>query len=223
MSWTCPEKLVEQLVGHAPVQGTDGELPIVGLPAPAVLILRPVGHDEENAGGGQALHERVENGLRLGIDPVQVLYHQTQRPTPALPDEEPSNGFEGAAPTLLRVEPLPRGIVDVDIEQGEERGKHGEKRWVEVEESRGHPFPYGARVIPFLDVEVASEEGDHGPVGRARVERSGEGLEDPPLVREMAGRELSREAGLAHARLAHERHDLAVTISSVLHRRGKIL
>ena len=46
-------------------------------------------------------------------------------------------------------------------------------------ERGGQPFAYGTHVIPFLDVEVAPQKRDHGQVGRARVERRGEGLEDP--------------------------------------------
>jgi hypothetical protein len=43
-----------------------------------MLVLRPVVHQQQEWGRGQALHQAVEQHLRLSVDPVQVLTHQQQ-------------------------------------------------------------------------------------------------------------------------------------------------
>ena len=42
---------------------------VVGLATPAVLVLAD---EQQQPGVGQALHQAVEQGLRLGVEPVQV-------------------------------------------------------------------------------------------------------------------------------------------------------
>jgi hypothetical protein len=50
------------------------------LPQPCwQLALRAVVDEEQDAGGWQALDQTVEEGLRLGIDPVEVFKDQQQR------------------------------------------------------------------------------------------------------------------------------------------------
>ena len=80
-----PEQGVEQLFGALGRQGVDAELPVVGLAAPGVLVLRSVVHEEQQAGGRQALDQAVEQRLGLGVDPVQVLEDQQERLDLALP------------------------------------------------------------------------------------------------------------------------------------------
>jgi hypothetical protein len=60
-------------------------LRVIGLAAPAVLILGAIIDQEEEPGGRQALNQAVQEGLRLGIDPVQVLEDDEQRLHLALP------------------------------------------------------------------------------------------------------------------------------------------
>jgi hypothetical protein len=44
-----------------------------------VLVLRAVIDQQQKAYGAQAVHDSVERGLGLAIDPVQVLEHDQQR------------------------------------------------------------------------------------------------------------------------------------------------
>ena len=71
-----PEQGMQQLVGTHWRQRVQAQLCVIGLAAPAVLVLRAVVDQQQQAGGGQALHQAIEQLLRLGIDPVQVLKHQ---------------------------------------------------------------------------------------------------------------------------------------------------
>ena len=83
---------------------------VVGLAAPAVLILGAVVDQEQQAGRGQALDQTVEQGLRLGIDPVQILANQEQPLLLALAEEHPFEGVERALASLWGIE-LEEGLV----------------------------------------------------------------------------------------------------------------
>jgi len=50
-----------------------------------VAILRAVVREKQEAGGGQALDQAIEDGLGLGVDPVQILEDQAQGLALALP------------------------------------------------------------------------------------------------------------------------------------------
>jgi hypothetical protein len=50
-----------------------------------VLILGTVVHQEQQARGPEVLHQAVEQGLGLAVDPVQVLEDHQQRLHLALP------------------------------------------------------------------------------------------------------------------------------------------
>jgi hypothetical protein len=52
------------------------------------------------AGGGQALHQAVQEGLRLRVDPVEILEHEQQRLHLALAQEEALEGIEDALAPL---------------------------------------------------------------------------------------------------------------------------
>jgi hypothetical protein len=54
-------------------QWVESELGVVGLAPPGVLIFRAIVGEKEKPGRWQALDEAIEEGLRLGIDPMQVL------------------------------------------------------------------------------------------------------------------------------------------------------
>jgi hypothetical protein len=59
-------------------QWVEPQLRIVGLTPPAVPVLGAVVDQQQQAGCGQALDEAVEQGLGLGIDPMQVFKDQQQ-------------------------------------------------------------------------------------------------------------------------------------------------
>ena len=74
-----PQEGLQQFLGARGGQGVEPELGVVSLVPPAVLVLRAVVDEQEQAGGGQALDQAVEDRLGLGVDPVQVLEDQEQR------------------------------------------------------------------------------------------------------------------------------------------------
>src|SRR5262249_57054692 len=66
---------VEELVSALRWQGIDPELMVRRLAAPRVLVLWPIVDEQQQTGRRQALDKAIEEGLRLGIDPVEVLEH----------------------------------------------------------------------------------------------------------------------------------------------------
>ena len=96
----------------------EPELAVVGFAPPAVLVLGPVVDEQEEPGRGQTLDQAIEQGLRLGIDPVQVLEDHEERLPLALPEQEVLDGVEGALAALGGIERLPVGVFDRHIKEG---------------------------------------------------------------------------------------------------------
>ena len=106
-----PQQGLQELVGARRRQRVEPQLGVVGLAAPAVLVLRAVVDQQEQAGGRQALDQAVEQGLRLGIDPVQVFEDQQQGLHLAFAQQQALEGLEGALAALRGIE-VPQRAVD---------------------------------------------------------------------------------------------------------------
>ena len=76
--YVVPHERLEEGVSARRRQRVEPQLGVGGLAAPAVLVLRAVVDQHEALGGREALDQRIEQGLRFGIDPVQILEHQQQ-------------------------------------------------------------------------------------------------------------------------------------------------
>src|SRR5262249_61187189 len=85
-------------------QRVGPQLSVVCLAAPAVLVLRAVVDQQQEPGRGPALHQAVEQGLGLGIDPVQVFEDQQQRLLLAFAHEEALEAIERALAALRWIE-----------------------------------------------------------------------------------------------------------------------
>ncbi len=88
------EQGFQELVALSGGERVEPELAVVGLAAPAVPVLRAVVDEEQEPGRRQALDQAVEERLRLGVDPVEVLEDDQERLDLALPQEEPLQGVE---------------------------------------------------------------------------------------------------------------------------------
>ena len=119
------EERLEQLLGHPGRQRIDPELGVVGLAAPGVAVLRPVVDEEQEARGGQALDEAVEQGLGLAVDPVQVLEDHHQRLDLALAQQQALDRVERLLAPLERIEAVPGRLLDWHVEEREEGGHAG--------------------------------------------------------------------------------------------------
>ena len=205
-----PEQARQQIVRALRRQRVDAELPVVGLAAPPVLVFGAVVGEQQQPGRRQALDEAVEQGLGLGVDPVQVLDEQHERLDLALPQQQPLHGVQRPLPALRGIEPPPRRILHRNLQEREQRRQGGLQGTVEGQHLAGHLLADRPRLVPPLDVEVRLEEIDDGEIGRGLAVGDGAGLQNQPAVGAMGVGELPVEAGLADAGLADHRDDLAV-------------
>ena len=74
---------------------------------------------------GRLVHQAIEQRLRLGVDPVQVLEHQQQRLLLALPQQQALAGVERALAPLGRVERLPGRVLHRHVEQRQQGRQRG--------------------------------------------------------------------------------------------------
>ena len=141
-----PQQGLQQLLGARRGQRVEPQLRVVGLAAPAVLVLRAIVDQQQQAGRGQALDQAVEQGLRLGVDPVQILKDQQQRLHLAFAQQHALEGLEGALAALRRIElpgtGCPSGRASSSASSAGMRLLEG---LVQREHLAGHLGPDGAR------------------------------------------------------------------------------
>src|SRR5207247_7700745 len=111
----------EQFLGALRRQGVDPELAVVGLATPAVAVLGAIVDEEQYRCRGQALHEAVEQGLRLRVDPVEILQHKDEGLNLTLAEEQSLHSIERELAALGRLE-LPEAVL---LGQGVEKPENG--------------------------------------------------------------------------------------------------
>ena len=99
-----PQEGLQKFLGTRGGERVEAQLRVVGLAAPAVLVLGAVIDQEQEPRRRQALDQAIEQRLRLGIDPVQILKDQQQRLHLAFPDQQALERVQGAPAALRRVE-----------------------------------------------------------------------------------------------------------------------
>src|SRR6185436_3650353 len=84
-------------------QGIDANLMVIRFVAPAVAIFRTVIDGKQDAGGGQAIDETVQESLGFAVDPVQIFEHQHQRMQMIFAQQYAFYRSERLPPALCRV------------------------------------------------------------------------------------------------------------------------
>ena len=146
-----PQQGLQELVGTRRGQRVEPELRVVGLAAPAVLVLRAVVDQEQEPGRRQALDQAVEQGLGLGIDPVQILKDQQQRLHLAFAQQHALERLERALAALRRIERQERAVLRQGVQERQQRRDGLLERLVQRQHLPGHLGPDGARVVALLD------------------------------------------------------------------------
>jgi hypothetical protein len=116
-----PQQGVEEGLGARWWQRIEPQLRIVGFAAPAVLVLGAVVDQQQEASCRQAVDEAVEQGLGLGIDPVQILEDQQQWLHLALAQQHALECLQGALAALGGLERAEGAVVGQRVQQPEER------------------------------------------------------------------------------------------------------
>ena len=176
-----------------------------------MLVLGPIVHQEQQAGGSQAFHQAIQQRLGLAVDPVQVLEDHQQRLHLTLPQQQTLDGVECELAALGRVEVLPGRILDRHVEERQQRGQQGLERAVQAQHPPQHLGAHLPVIVLVADLEVALEQIDHGQVARGLAVGDGRGFQDYPVLHPMRVGELVDQPRLAHAGLADDRDHLAPT------------
>src|SRR5262249_59562529 len=112
-----PEQGVQKLVGAHQRQRIKPQLRVVRLATPSVLVLRTIVHQQQEMGSRQALDQAAQQGLRLRVDPVQILKHQQQWLRLAFAQHQTLEGIECALAPLRWIELQERAVLRQGVQQ----------------------------------------------------------------------------------------------------------
>jgi hypothetical protein len=202
------EERVEELGGAVGMQGVEPDAGVVGLAAPAVRVLGPIIDDEGDAGEGQALHEAVEEGLRLAVHPLEILEGKEHGLDLALAQEKRLDRVERALSPLRGVEALPSRLVHGHVEEGEERRQGCLAGGVKGEEPARDLVANLPGCVAALDLKIPLEEIGDGQVRSGLSVGDEAALEHAPCGLRHGGDGFVEEPRLAHPGLPHHRHHL---------------
>ena len=199
---SSPSRACEECLGAGRGQRVEPQLRVVGLAAPAVLVLRAIVDQEQEPGRGQALDQAVEQGLRLGIDPVQILKDQQQGLHLAFAQQQALERVERALAALRRIERAETGCPSGRASSS--ASSAGRVSWSVSSSVSTCPVTLARMVRAssrVLHVAVALEQVDDGEVGRGLAVGHRGALQHPPALGAVGVDKLIDQAGLAHARL----------------------
>ena len=205
-----PQEGVQEFVGAHRWQRVEPELGVVGLAAPAVLILGAIVDQQQQPGRRQALDQAVEQGLRLGIDPVQILEDQQQGLHLTFAQQHALQAVERASAPLRRVEGAKRAVLRQGVQERQQGGDGLLQGGVERQHLPRHSGPDGAGVVAVLHLDIALQQVEHREVRRGFAVGHRGALEHQPALGAVRVDHFVHQARLAHAGLAEERHHLPV-------------
>src|SRR5215475_6071083 len=115
--------MAKELPRRALLQRVNTDPLVPGPIRPLVRVFIAVGHEEKNIRLRYRIDQEVEHGLRLGVDPVQVLEHEQERPRLALTDDQAPERDQRFLALDLRIERIPIFTIPLYTEQPEEGGR----------------------------------------------------------------------------------------------------
>ena len=194
---------LQELLGVLGGQGVELELGVISLVPPAMPVLGAVVDEEEHAGGRQALHHAVEEGLGLGVEPVQVLEQPQHGLYLALPHEQAFDGVQDALAALRRIERLPVRVLDRHVQERQEGWQRRRQGLIQCLQVGVHLLADASRIITTFDLEIGLQQLDHGQERGGLTVGDRAAFEPEPAFAKGLG-ELPEQAGLAHAGLTDD-------------------
>ena len=188
-----------------------------------MTVLGAIVDEEQHWCCGQALHQAVEQGLRLRVDPVEILQHQDERLDLALAKEQALHGIERELAALGRLEVPEAVLFGQGVEEPENGRDYVLECFVQREQMSGGLGAYRAGVVTLVDAEIGLQEIDDEEIAGGTAIGDSAGLEDPAPGDTVGVGHLVQEAGFANARFAHDGHDLAVAAPCPLERGAELL
>ena len=147
---------VEELIGALRGQGIEAEQGVVRLAHPGVPVFGPVRDEEEQRRRARAINEPVQARLGFRVDPVEILENDQKGLDLRLAQQEARDRVERPLAALRRVETLPPGILDRQLEEGEQGRERGLQRTIQGEDLPGDLLADVPLRVPIPDPEVAS-------------------------------------------------------------------
>jgi hypothetical protein len=173
-----PEQGVQERLGAHRRQRVKSQLCVIGLAAPAVLVLGTVVDEQQELGRGKTRDQAVKQGLSLGVDPVQILADQKQGLHLAFAQQHALERREGALAALGGIKLAERAIVGQDVQEREQRWDHVLEGRVQRQDLPGQLGPDDAGIVVVVDMTVAFEQVKHGKIGRRLAIGHGGTLDD---------------------------------------------
>ena len=142
---------------------------------------------------------------------MQIFQGQAKRLDLTLLEQEVLERVKRPLPARRGIEGEPLGIFNRYVQQRQKGREAGLKCPVQRQNLARDFLSNLARLVARLDLEVALEEVDHRQEHVGLAIGGSAPFEDEPAVSPMGVNELPEQPRLAHARLTHERDDLAAT------------
>src|SRR5262245_32839207 len=158
------EALQECLDAHGR-QRVQTQQRVVGLVTPGMLVLWSIVHQQQQRRREQAVHKAVQQGLGLGVNPVQIFKDQEQRLHLTFAQQYALECGERALPPQLRIKPQKWAIGGQRIQESQQRRNSLLQGFVQGQEVSSDLGPDGARVIAILDVDIALQQVHNREVG----------------------------------------------------------
>ncbi len=216
------EQRLQEGAGGVGGQRVEPQLRVVRLAAPGMTILRAIVHEQRERRRRHAVDQRVEQGLRLGVGPLQILDHDDQRSLARRLEQQLPERVERALAPLRGIERRPRRIVDGQFEEGQDRRRRCAECRVEPGEAGDGPCAPLGRLGPRVEVEQRLEQSADGQVGRRDAIRQAGRLDHAVALRRRPPHQLVTDAGLADAGLADHGDDLAAPAARGLERTRRL-
>ena len=217
-----PEQVIEQQAGDIGRERLEQNLRVVAFVAPPVPVLGTVTGQNQQPMLGDALHQGVQDLLRLRVDPVQILDDDDDGLQAALLHEQAREGLQRPAVFLVRVERAPRRVDHWHIEECQERGGRRHQRGSERQQPGDHPLADLANVVAGLNEEIRLQQVDDRQVRGLRPVRGGAGHKHPAVAATQRLAELPEKTRLADAGLTGHADHLPVPLAGMLERVFKL-
>ncbi len=171
-----------------------------------MLVLGPVGDQDQQARALKAVHQVVEQRLGLLVDALEILHHEDHRLAPALGQQHVAHRVLDAPAALRRIERTPRLVLGLEIGEREQGRERRGERAIERQDLAGDLLADDPLLVEPVDLAVAAQGVHHRHPGRRLPVGDRPAFQQDRPVHPRPLDELADDARLADAGLAHQRH-----------------
>src|ERR1700687_4835122 len=175
-----------------------------------MLVFRSVIEHHQDVRVADAIREKIEQRLRLSVDPVEVFEDEQQGVIDALAMNQTPDRVASAAAPDRGIHLVERTSTVMHAEQSKQVRHRLLEGAVESEHSSGDFFTLRTFVVLIVDTEVALQQLDDRQIGGGASVRDGKGLHHENIA--LRHGEFVKQARFANARFGYDGDDLAMAI-----------